>query len=117
MDNEAHARNGDPMVSHEAAATVDVSRDKRAVLWALWHTGGILTDGWIWDFIIREYPHAHGTQQSIRSRRAELMREDCVGVAADADGFPIYGMTANHRRCRLYGLTPKGKELADMLFG
>lgn len=116
-DGKAHARKGDPLVSHEAAKTVDVSRDKRAVLWALWHTGGILPDCWIWDFVIREYHDAHGTQQSLRSRRAELMREDYVGVAVDADGFPIYGRTAHHRRCRLYGLTDKGKELAEMLFG
>lgn len=117
MDNEAHARNGDPMVSHEAAATVDVSRDKRAVIWALWYSGKLLTDGGIWDYVTWSYHAAHGTQQSLRSRRAELMREGYVGQAVDDDGMPIYGMTEHHRRCRWFGLTPKGKELADMLFG
>lgn len=117
-DGKAHARKGDPLVSHEAAATVDVSRDKHAVLWALWHNVVPLSDEDIWDCLMWSL-HAppRGTQQSLRSRRAELMREGYVGVAADDAGMPIYGTTYHHHRCRLYELTDKGRELAYVLFG
>lgn len=117
MSDKAHTRKGDPLVSHDAAETVGVSRDKRAVLWALWHRRELLTDDGIYSNVVWSYHHAAGTQQSLRSRRAELMREGYVGVAVDADGMPIYGVTEHHRRCRYFWLTDKGEELAEMLFG
>lgn len=120
--SEAKARRNDPETSHEAAETVNVSRDRRAVLWAFWHRGQqftdgleLLTDGAIWDCVTWSYPAKHGTQQSLRSRRAELVRDGYIEVAT-YDGTPLYGRTAYHRRCRLYRLTLKGRELARSIF-
>lgn len=120
--SEAKARRNDPETSREAAETVNVSRDRRAVLWAFWHRGQqftdgleLLTDGAIWDCVTWSYPAEHGTQQSLRSRRAELVRDGYIEVAM-YDGTPLYGRTAYHRRCRLYRLTLKGRELARSIF-
>lgn len=117
--SEAKARRNDPATSKEAAETVNVSRDRKAVLFAL-HMEGEASDGAIISelecppFADEHMPH--GTAQSLRSRRAELMRDGLVEVVTYADGTPVYGRTAYGRRCRLYRLTLKGAELARSLF-
>lgn len=56
-----------------------------------------------------------GTAQSIRSRRAELMREGLVETVTYSDGTPV-GDTAYGSRFRIYRLTQAGHELARSLF-
>ena len=117
--SEAKARRNDPETSREAAETVNVSRDRRAVLFALYMESD-LTDDAI--FAALEHPQSddehmpHGTAQSLRSRRAELMRDGYIEVSTYDDGIPIYGRTAYGRRCRVYQLTYKGHVLARSLF-
>ena len=117
--SEAKARRNDPETSHEAAETVNVSRDRRAVLFALYMESD-LTDDAI--FAALEYPQSddehmpHGTAQSLRSRRAELMRDGLVEVVTYDGGTPVYGRTAYGRRCRVYQLTYKGHVLARSIF-
>lgn len=112
--SEAKARANDPATSWEAAETVKVSRDKRAVLVALYKLG-IASDDDISHNVAVSGIRA-GTAQSLRSRRAELMRDGYVEVATFADGSLVYGKTACHRRCRCYDLTFKGRWLAKTLF-
>lgn len=117
--SEAKARRNDPETSKEAAETVNVSRDRRAVLFALYMEGEA-TD----DEILAELEHPtfndehmpHGTAQSLRSRRAELMRDGYIEVVMYDDGTPVYGRTAYGRRCRVYRLTQAGHELARAIF-
>lgn len=117
--SEAKARKNDPETSREAAETVNVSRDRRAVLFSLYMESDLSDDG-IFDAL--EHPQSddermpHGTAQSIRSRRAELMRDGLVEVVTYDDGTPVYGRTACGRRCRVYRLTHDGHELARSLF-
>lgn len=116
--SEAKARRNDPATSWEAAETIDVARDKRAVLWAL-DKLGIASDWGILRRLDRTAfygtPPMAGTAQSLRSRRAELMRGGYVELAVHDDGTPIYGKTMHNRRCRLFRLTDKGKALARTL--
>lgn len=116
--SEAKARRNDPATSWEAAETIDVARDKRAVLWALDKLGTASDE----DISRRIDPTVFtgmlpmaGTAQSLRSRRAELMRGGYVEVAVHDDGTPMYGKTRCNRRCRLFRLTDKGKVLAGTL--
>lgn len=115
---EAKARRNDPATSWEAAETIDVARDKRAVLWAL-DKLGTASDEDISHRIDQTAfdgtPVPAGTAQSLRSRRAELMRCGYVELAVHDDGTPIYGKTMHDRRCRLFRLTDKGKALARTL--
>lgn len=117
--SEAKARRNDPETSHEAAETVNVSRDRRAVLFALYMEDELSDDD---IFTALEHPQTddenmpHGTAQSIRSRRAELMRDGLVELVTYDDGTPVYGKTAYGRRCRVYRLTYKGHVLARSLF-
>lgn len=117
--SEAKARRNDPDTSKEAAETVNVSRDRKAVLFALYMESDLSDDD---IFAALEHPQSddermpHGTAQSIRSRRAELMREGLVEVVTYDGGTPVYGRTAYGRRCRVYRLTYKGHELARSLF-
>lgn len=112
------ARRNDPATSWEAAETIDVARDKRAVLWAL-DKLGTASDEDISHRIDRTAswgrPVLAGTAQSLRSRRAELMRGGYIELAVHDDGTPVYGKTMHNRRCRLFRLTDKGKALAKML--
>lgn len=95
-----------------------MARDKRAVLWAL-DKLGIASDGGILHRLDRTAfwgrPVPAGTAQSLRSRRAELMRGGYVELAVHDDGTPMYGKTMYNRRCRLFRLTDKGKDLAKTL--
>ena len=88
----------DPATSREAAATVDVARDRRAVLMLLAYLGEA-TDQTI---EANAWRVEHGTPQSLRSRRAELMRGGYVEVASDE------GRTSSGRRCRVFRLTSQG---------
>lgn len=116
---EAKARKSDPDTSREASETVNVSRDRRAVLFALYMEGEASDDG---IFAELERPPfddecmPHGTAQSLRSRRAELMRDGYIEVVTYDGGTPIYGRTAYGRRCRVYQLTQAGHELARAIF-
>ena len=115
---EAKARRNDPATSWEAAEAIDVARDKRAVLWALGKLGTASDED-----ILRRIDRAAfdgtpvlaGTAQSLRSRRAELMRGGYIELAVHDDGTPMYGKTRCNRRCRLFRLTDKGKVLAGTL--
>ena len=113
--SEAKARRNDPETSHEAAETGNGPRDWRAVLFALYMESDLSDDA---IFAALEHPQAddehmpHGTAQSLRSRRAELMRDGLVEVVTYADGTPVYGRTVYGRRWRLYRLTLKGHVLA-----
>lgn len=117
--SEAKARRNDPETSKEAAETVNVSRDRKAVLFVLYMESDLSDDG---IFAALEHPQSddermpHGTAQSIRSRRAELMRDGYIEVSTYDGGTPIYGRTAYGRRCRVYRLTHNGYELARSLF-
>lgn len=117
--SEAKARNSDPETSREAAETVNVQRDRRAVLFALYMEGEA-SDGEILSEL--EHPQfddermPYGTAQSLRSRRAELMRDGLVELVTYDDGTPVYGRTAYGRRCRVYRLTQAGHELARAIF-
>jgi len=117
--SEAKARRDDPATSKEAAETVNVPRDRRAVLFSI-YMNVEASDADIFYYL--EHPFSndenmpHGTAQSIRSRRAELMRDGYIEVVTYADGTPIYGRTAYGRRCRVYQLTQAGHELARSLF-
>lgn len=101
--DEAHARDTDPLASHEAAETVDVTRDRCAVLMLLAYLGEA-TDQTV---EANAWRVEHGTPQSLRSRRAELMREGLVEVAS-ADG-----RTASGRRCRVFRLTRRGVKAVE----
>lgn len=117
--SEAKARRNDPETSREAAETVNVSRDRKAVLFALYMESDLSDDG-----IFAALEHQlfndecmpYGTAQSLRSRRAELMREGLVKLVTYDDGTPVYGKTAYGRRCRVYRLTQAGHELARAIF-
>lgn len=117
--SEAKARANDPETSWEAAETVNVPRDKRAVLVALYMLGTASDEDIFYEVSYSafegKYIHA-GTAQSLRSRRAELMRDGYIENPTYDDGTPMYGETACHRRCRVYKLTVKGRELAKAIF-
>lgn len=101
MSSEVLARPTDPETSHEAAAAVaNASQVQRAVLEILASVGPV-TD----EQIIRRYRTLFGwdaTDQSIRSRRAELVR---VGLVEFAE---IYGLSQTGRRSREWTLTAAG---------
>lgn len=117
--SEAKARRNDPDTSREAAETVNVSRDRRAVLFALYMESELSDDD---IFAALEHPAfddermPYGTAQSLRSRRADLMRDGLVELVTYDDGTPVYGKTSYGRRCRVYRLTHEGHELARSLF-
>lgn len=117
--SEAKSRRNDPETSNEAAETVNVSRDRRAVLFALYMESDLSDDD---IFAALENPQSddehmpHGTAQSLRSRRAELVRDGYIEVSTYDGGTPVYGRTAYGRRCRVYRLTHDGHELARSLF-
>ena len=117
--SEAKARKNDPETRKEAAETVNVSRDRRAALFSICMNVEA-SDADIFYYLEHQQSDErmpHGTAQSLRSRRSELMRDGLVEVVTyDDDGMPIYGRTAYGRRCRLYRLTLKGVELARLLF-
>lgn len=115
--SEAKARRNDPETSKEAAETVRVSHDRRAVIWALMKMG-IASDAGI-ACKLRDNTTIAGfsTEQSWRSRRAELMRDGLVEQALVDDGIPMYSLSLHNRWCRVFQLTSKGMELAKVLFG
>jgi hypothetical protein len=95
-----YARHTDPETSHEAASTVkDVSLVKSIIL-AILDLGGPLSDEQI---LMRYYAKAESgfpraTEQSLRSRRAELVK---AGLVEHNGEFAI---TSNGRRTRLWVL-------------
>lgn len=109
--SEAKARANDPETSWEAAETVKVSRDKLAVLLALWNLNAG-TDDDICKQAHRMEEYELCTPQSLRSRRAELMRDGYIEQAVDWKGDLMFGMTERHRKCRVFMLTSKGRRLA-----
>ena len=117
--SEAKSRRNDPETSKEAAETVNVSRDRRAALFSI-YMNVEASDADIFYYLEHQFSNdkniPHGTAQSIRSRRAELMRDGLVEVVKYDDGTPVYGRTDCGRRCRVYRLTHEGHELARSLF-
>lgn len=109
--SEAKARRNDPDTSWEAAETVNVPRDKRAVLSALWNINAG-TDEDICEEAHRMEEYEFCTPQSLRSRRAELMRDGYIEQAVDWKGDLMFGMTERRRKCRVFMLTSKGRGLA-----
>lgn len=105
--DKAWARNGDPQVSHEAADTVDVKRDRHAVLLVLYYLGEARDS----DIERNAWRTEHGTPQSLRSRRAELMRQGLIEVSDDQ------AVSDTGRRCRMFRLTQAGMEAAAKLDG
>lgn len=93
-----YARRSDPETSHEAASTVkDVSLVKSLIL-GLLASYGELSD----EQILTRYKAVEGlpkaTEQSLRSRRAELVK---AGLVEHNGNFAI---TSNGRRTRLWVL-------------
>ena len=115
--SEAKARRNDPDTSWEAADTVRVSHDRRAVIWALMKMGIASDDGIARELRANPTIADYSTEQSWRSRRAELMRDGYVEQALMDDGIPMYTLSSHNRWCRVFGLTSKGMELAKVLFG
>lgn len=105
--DKAWARHGDPQVSHEAADTVDVKRDRYAVLLILYFLGEARDS----DIERNAWRTEHGTPQSLRSRRAELMRAGLIEVSDD------HAVSDSGRRCRMFRLTRAGIEAAAKLDG
>ena len=115
--SEAKARANDLATSKEAAGTVRVSHDRRAVIWALMKMGIASDDGIACELRANPTIADYSTEQSWRSRRAELMRDGFVEQALEDDGSPMYTLSPHNRWCRVFRLTGKGMELAKVLFG
>ena len=94
QEERARARAGDPETSHEAAASVSsLTKVQKWVLYCLEHYGP-LTDEMLYKKLIWYFPDT--TEQSVRSRRAELVRKGLVAHKG------LYGETRNGRRCRVW---------------
>lgn len=78
----AHARRTDPETSHWAAASVDVTTTQSYVLTAL-RMGGPMSDEEIGDYIRKTWPEVKMTEQSVRSRRSELVGKGLVEFAGE----------------------------------
>ena len=115
--SEAKARRNDPETSKEAAETVRVPHDRRVVIWALKHLEIASDAGIAIELYANPTIADYSTEQSWRSRRAELMRDGLVEHALDDDGSPMYTLSSHNRWCRVFRLTSKGMELAKVLFG
>ena len=107
----ARARKGDPDTSHEAAASVEVGNTRERVLALLVAAGedGITHEGLIGAHrrkTMQGWPPA--TDQSIRSRCAELVRDGLAELVPDD-----YGRTATGRRSRRWrAVSVQNKETA-----
>lgn len=117
----AYARVTDPDTSHEAADTVNVSKAKEAVLLGFYIGGlaagrwGSTPDAFTDEDIAREVAWNGGmvgihTEQSLRSRRAELERDGYV------ECIDRLGRTSHGRACRRYALTDTGMKLAKQIY-
>lgn len=99
----AHARASDPSTSSLAAETVPVNRHMG---WVLWAANDLeLRCEPFTDEDLTTYLHKYGhflTPQSVRSRRAEAIRNGWIKVA-DRDGVTRAG-----RACRRYLITIGG---------
>lgn len=115
--SEAKARRNDQETSHEAAETVRVSHDRRAVIWALRQLETASDAGIAIKLYANPIIADYSTEQSWRSRRAELMRDGYVEQALRDNGSPMYTLSPHNRWCRVFRLTGKGRELAKVLFG
>lgn len=100
----AHARNTDPETSHEAAASVkNLPEIKRNILLIMAGSSEPMMD---WEIVRKyyEYTQVHGwawaMEQSIRSRRAELVRDGKIEFADE------WGESVTGRRSRKWRLTP-----------
>ena len=106
---------------HEAANTVNVSKAKEAVLLGL-YAGALYADRWGRSPVaFTDEDIAYGvaqlsnlvgihTEQSLRSRRAELER---AGYVKCIDRL---GRTSHGCACRRYALTDTGKKLAKQIY-
>lgn len=101
----AHARNTDPETSHEAAASVaNLTEVKRNILLILEGSSEPMMD---WEIVRKYYEYttvhnwAWAMEQSIRSRRADLVRDGKIEFAND------WGQSVTGRRSRKWRLTPR----------
>lgn len=88
----AHARNTDPTTSHEAAASVVGLPETRARIITILAARGPLTRDQLSEAWRTTYPGSPATDQSIRSRLAELMddgRVVQVGETRNARGRKV----------------------------
>ena len=86
----AHARRLDPETSHAAAASVSperISKQKESIL-AVLSVYGPLTDNEMIEVFRSAYPHFVVTDQSLRSRRAQLTTEQKVRFAGSYGESP-----------------------------
>lgn len=96
VPERAYARSTDPVTSHMAAAGIDVTKSQEIVLIAL-KIGGPMTDEETYDYIRRTWPDVHMTEQSVRSRRAEL--RDRHHLVEDTGE---YGRTKNGGKTKIW---------------
>src|SRR5690606_39790282 len=97
-DDTARARRSDPITSHEASDTNDVSR---SIGWVL---STLLKVGPLADHQIEEIAHRRGvkfTGQRLRTARAALVRQGKVTESGE------YRHTPNGRRAVVWALTEK----------
>ena len=100
----AHARNTDPETSHEAAESISQLTERQLAVLETLHYQGPMADHVLvaafplQGFVVMQSP------QSIRSRRAELVRG---GLVEHTGG---YVQTVSGRRARVWAVTDKGRE-------
>jgi hypothetical protein len=126
----AHARASDPDTSHAAAASIDpnrISDTQRAILrlFFQWYDSppgrcGAIDEEWVplYQRASRECPGAYpaNTDQSLRSRRANLVEKGLMEARALLPGEPE-PRTAANRAASVWRLTDKGREAAAALTG
>ena len=91
---QAHARSTDPETSHEAAAKVKGITQVQGRILACLSIQGKLTDEELSEVYHSYYPEHPVTDQSLRSRRSELVARGAVRFAGD------YGYTRAGGRTR-----------------
>jgi hypothetical protein len=91
---KARARREDPWTSHLAADGVDVTKGQAIVLMAFMR--GPATDDELVDRIAHYWPEIQITPQSVRSRRAELVRKKMVEDSGEV------GVTHNGGRSKVW---------------
>lgn len=99
----AHARSTDPETSHEAAESIPskaITQQKQRIL-SLLAVRGALTDQEIADSYSPLWPAP--TDQSLRSRRSELVTDGFVEFSGD------YGLTSHNGKSRKWQITAKGR--------
>jgi len=111
----AYARNTDPETSHEAADSIaDLTARQREVLYVMskYRVGKVADHVLVEDHVLR----TEQSPQSIRSRRAELVKAGLVDRAELVKAGLVehtgdYVKTVSGRRARVWAVTDKGREM------